>query len=111
MTISENVYGLVHGKDTVTSVLAQDPSRPVGDVVAQLYGKHGSAFKDASAEQKHTVERITEKFSKLGKTKPHGEELSKEDLDRAAECGNFGRRPSDLFLKARLDMNDGQAWF
>lgn len=32
------------------------------------------------------------------------DEPTQADLDRAAECGDFGSRPSDLFLKIYCDV-------
>lgn len=101
--ISEHVYKLTHGTDTVTSVLAQDPSKPISEVVSHLFGKHhGGTTREANDKEEHTVDKVKAKFSKLStKGGGHEDHPSKEDLDRAAECGNFGRRPGDLFLKVR----------
>src|ERR1700677_256641 len=76
--ISDQVYGLVQGKATVTSALAASPTDAVESVAEKLY-KH--------------VKRESSK-AKVGEPK-----ISSVDLDRAAECGKFTSRPSDLFLQ------------
>lgn len=90
MAISDKVYELTHATDTVQSVLAQDPSQAVGDVAEKLYKVH------AKDEGKIGAERMKVLFSG---TADRGAIPTKEELDRTAECGKFGRRPSDLFLK------------
>jgi len=76
--ISDQVYQLVQAKETVTSALAASPTAAVESVAENLY-KH--------------VKRESSK-AKVGEPK-----LYPVDLDRAAECGKFTSRPSDLFLQ------------
>lgn len=93
MAISDKVYNLTHATETVQSVVAQDPSKPIGEVAEKLYKIH------AKDEGKIASEKMKIMF---GGTADRGAIPTKEELDRAAECGKFGRRPSDLFLK--VDM-------
>lgn len=74
--ISDFVYDLCHERETVTSRLAADPTQAPGEIAKQLFGKKNSLPNSDS------------------ETKPE------YNLDRAAQCGNWGgSRPSDLFLK------------
>ncbi|KAI5477424.1 hypothetical protein MNV49_006416 [Pseudohyphozyma bogoriensis] len=77
---------------TVTSELAKAPNKKVELVVEELY------------KPKHAkVEKLLDKLH-LGKSKEKGGEVTKEDLDIAARCGDWEGRPSDLFLKMYADV-------
>lgn len=79
--IPDKVFQLIQSNETVTSVLAASPpSTTVESVAEKLYKHHKSDGK------------------KLVVGTP---ELTQADLDRAAQCGKFTTRPSDLFLQAR----------
>ena len=101
--ISDKVYKLIQGKETVTSALAASPTVTVDSIAERLYKnvKHDSSK------------------AKVGERK-----LTPADLDRAAECGKFTSRPSDLFLQVpcvfslhwssahdRTDICRGPAYF
>jgi hypothetical protein len=76
--ISDKVFELIQSKDTVTSALAASPTASVESVAEKLY---------------KNVKREPSK-AKVGEQK-----LTPADLDRAAQCGKFTSRPSDLFLQ------------
>jgi hypothetical protein len=76
--ISDKVYDLIHGKETVTSALAASPTATVESIAEKLYKN----FKCDSSKVK------------VGERK-----LTPADMDRAAQCGKFTSRPSDLFLQ------------
>lgn len=77
--IPDKVYQLCQGKETVTSALAAaSPTSTVSSIAEKLYKNER---KDASE-------------AKVGSPA-----LSPTDLDRAAQCGKFTSRPSDLFLQ------------
>ena len=80
--ISDKVYGLVHERETVTSALAVSLTGSVDAIAEKLY-KH--------------IKRDSTKV-KVGEETP-----TTADLDRAAECGKFTSRPSDLFLQVLHD--------
>ena len=82
--LSDRVYDLCHGQETVSSVLAKDPSVAPGDIYKKLYSEH-----------ENKVEQFTGKRTRTG-------EYSEEILKRASECGNWGpTKPGELFLKVR----------
>jgi hypothetical protein len=82
--ISDKVYKLVQSKETVTSALAASPTTAVESVAEKLY---------------KTSKRESSK-AKVGQQEP-----TPADLDRAAQCGKFTSRPSDLFLQVPLTNN------
>jgi hypothetical protein len=78
--VSQKVYELCRSNDTVTSVLAQDPSLSPGDAQKNLYGKHLGRYDE------------NKDFKEPNPTA--------EDLKRTYECGKWGpSKPSELFLK------------
>lgn len=88
--ISDKVFDLVQGKETVTSALAASPTSSVEAIAEKLY-KH--------------VKTDSHKL-KVGTPT-----LEPADLDRAAQCGQFANRPSDLFLQVRyLDVAHDQRY-
>jgi hypothetical protein len=81
--VSEELLGLLTSPESVSAVLAQDPSLSPGEAWKKLYGHH---------------------IGKLGEPRPadgSGKRLASEQaLHRAAEAGHWGpTRPSDLFLR------------
>lgn len=76
--IPDHVYELCQGQDTVTTALAASPTSTVDAIADKLY-------KDVKMEKSKV---------KIGEPK-----LMTNDLDRAASCGQFTSRPSDLFLQ------------
>lgn len=83
--ISDKVYKLCTGQETVSSLLAKDPTMAPGDAWKQLYGGHAAGEKESKNEARR-----------------HRDTITPEDLQRALECGNWGSsQPSELFLKVR----------
>lgn len=81
--ISDKVYKLCTSEETVSSLLAKDPTMAPGDAWKQLYGGHAAG----GTESKTTA-------------RTHRDTPTDEDLQRALECGNWGStQPSELFLK------------
>ncbi|KAH7925600.1 hypothetical protein BV22DRAFT_1033871 [Leucogyrophana mollusca] len=103
MAISEKAFSLTHSHNTVTAAFAANPKSSPGHLAKALYDEHhkkpiGSGgyfetflgmFQGGNANEINRIQTI---------------EPSQEDLDRAAECGQFGARPSDLFLKIYFDV-------
>jgi hypothetical protein len=79
--IPDKVYELTQDRETVTSALAASQTAAVESVAEKLY---------------KNVKREPSK-AKVGDQK-----LSPADLDRAAQCGKFTSRPSDLFLQVEF---------
>lgn len=81
--ISDKVYKLCTSKETVSSLLAKDPSLSPEDAWKKLYGGHEAGHKESEST-----------------AKAHRDHHTPEDLKRALECGNWGpTQPSELFLK------------
>jgi hypothetical protein len=76
--ISNKLYDLIQGRETVTSTLAASPTATVESIAEGLYKN----FKCDSTK------------AKVGERK-----LTPADMDRVAQCGKFTSRPSDLFLQ------------
>jgi hypothetical protein len=82
--ISDKVYELVRGKETVTSALAASPREAVESIAEKLY-KHDKR--------------------EPPKVKLRDQNPTTADLDRVVECGKFASRPSDLFLQVVRSYN------
>ncbi|KAL5533428.1 hypothetical protein ACEPAF_5204 [Sanghuangporus sanghuang] len=84
---NEYVRELCRNAPSIAEELAKDPSRSVDQVVKSMRREWRARRKES------------------GRTKPvfSGE---KDRLDRAAECGKFPYRPSELFLKVYADVLD-----
>lgn len=83
--ISEKVYKLCNATETVSSLLATDPTISPGDAWKKLYGGH-TAGEKASANT----------------ARDHRDAHTPEDLKRALDCGKWGpTEPSELFLRVR----------
>lgn len=79
--ITDRVDELCHGKQSVSSLLAEDPALPPRDAVHRLYSTHPVSVLDSRPPK-------------------HRHSATPEELDRAFHCGNFGQtKPSDLFLR------------
>lgn len=104
--VSERVYNLTHSDKTLTSALAANPKESPGELGKKLYEEHHHGIHNPSASG--GIVSTVKSMLKSGSTPEEAkaataeDEPSKEDLDRAAECGRFGTRPSDLFLKVCL---------
>ncbi|KHN94447.1 IQ calmodulin-binding motif protein [Metarhizium album ARSEF 1941] len=82
--VSDRVRKLVHDTKTVTSVWAQDPSRPPSDIIKQLYG---ALRRDRNCDGSE-----------------YRQPASAEAQQAALNCGNWGpTKPSPLFLQAFAD--------
>jgi hypothetical protein len=78
--VSSHVYNLCHGNRTVSSELAEDPTRASYKTFKELYEGESS---EKSAD--HTSDE---------------EDLESDELRKAKECGNWGgAEPSKLFLR------------
>ena len=85
--VSEHVFKLCQGTETVSSVLAGNTSETPGEVVKRLYGHH--------AKDLH-------RNPDVNRPAP-----SAEALEMAFKCGRWGpTRPSPLFLQAFADSLD-----
>jgi hypothetical protein len=81
--ISDKVYKLCTSVESVSSLLAKDPTLTPGEAWKKLYGQYEAGGK----ESKSTA-------------RAHRDEITPEDLKRAAECGKWGpTQPSELFLR------------
>lgn len=81
--ISEKVYKLCTSKESVSALLAKDPTMAPGEAWKQLYGGH------SAGEKESTSTAIA-----------HRDQITPEDIQRAYECGNWGpTKPSELFLR------------
>lgn len=80
---SDAIYQLVTSGKTVTAALEADPTKAIDQIAQQVFPEKPQTAKKSRKVRMH-------------------DEYTKEDLDRAAECGKFPYRPSDLFLKVRL---------
>ena len=84
--ISEKVHKLCTSSESVSSLLAQDPTMAPGEAWKKLYGGHAAGEK----ESKKT-------------SKAHRDDITPDDLKRALECGSWGpTQPSELFLRVSL---------
>jgi hypothetical protein len=84
--ISDKVYKLCTSPESVSSLLAKDPTLAPGEAWKNLHGHHAAGEK----ESKSTA-------------RAHRDEITPEDLKRAAECGKWGpTQPSELFLRVRF---------
>lgn len=112
--ISERTYALIHSHRTLTAAFASattpdsdhDPDTvSPGYLAKTLYDddehtKQHHSFHDSSHLEAfkglflHTGKKDVERIQAI--------EPTQEDLNQAAQCGNFGSRPSDLFLKVSV---------
>lgn len=84
--ISDKVYKLCTSTESVSSLLAKDPTLAPGEAWKKLYGHYAAGEK----ESKSTA-------------RAHRDGVTPEDLKRAAECGKWGpTQPSELFLRVRF---------
>ncbi|KAF7800300.1 hypothetical protein EIP86_011548 [Pleurotus ostreatoroseus] len=85
---SDPIFNLVQTGKTVTAALEQNPKQVIADVAKQVF-----------------PDRLRTGATRSSKPRTH-DQYTKEDLDRAALCGKFPYRPSDLFLKVFCDVLD-----
>ncbi|KFY02315.1 hypothetical protein O988_02207 [Pseudogymnoascus sp. VKM F-3808] len=90
--VSDALHKLCTSKESVTALLAEDPTLAPGDAWKKLYG--GYAPTSTTAVGSRRERRDSEEVHSF----------SAEDLQRVAECGNWGpSQPSELFLKIYHD--------
>ncbi|KAM5349830.1 hypothetical protein ACJ41O_006335 [Fusarium nematophilum] len=83
--VSKHVYDLCQATETVSSVLAEDPTQAPGDIVNRLYGNHGTQPPQDESDTDITTS-------------------SNDSLDTVLQCGSWGpTKPSPLFLQAFSD--------
>lgn len=87
MTVSNEIWGLL-AAPTVLSELEKSPNASPLKVGVELFSK--KAIKKIEKEE--------------GGPTTDTDEISQDDLDRAATTGNFPHRPTDLFLKVSLSL-------
>lgn len=109
MAISEKVCTLIHSNKTLTAAFATATADPdnydvsPGRLARVLYDEH--AKKHHSLSGSGHLEAFKGLFQHTPRTRKDVERIqaiepTQEDIDLAAQCGDFGSRPSDLFLKA-----------
>ncbi|KAI0685630.1 hypothetical protein BC835DRAFT_1383153 [Cytidiella melzeri] len=84
---SDAIYKLFTGGKTVTAAMEEDPKQAIDKVAEKVFPEKAKT----ATKSKHM--RVHDSYTK-------------EELDRAAECGKFPYRPSDLFLKMYVDVLD-----
>jgi hypothetical protein len=89
--VSQHVVDLCQATETVSSVLAKDPSQSPGDIIKKLYGHHEHGLHHNTSHQNHTPP-----------PSPPNETIN--TVDKALQCGHWGSAvPSQLFLQAFAD--------
>lgn len=119
--ISNKLLELCTSQQSVSQLIAQDPSLSPGSAWKRLYGKHSKhGLSSSKADRKHhktpNSEEQQEQESNgtaaspgttaAAEITPNSDEVEDSELERAFKCGKWGRneRPSDLFLKVRVDI-------
>lgn len=88
--ISERLYELCQSPESVSSLLAADPSLTPGEAWKKLFGRH-----------------IPDGFSKEDLRRIGKGTLSSEELERTKACGKWGsQEPGDLFLRVSSTIAD-----
>ncbi|KAG2101086.1 uncharacterized protein F5147DRAFT_709739 [Suillus discolor] len=103
MTVSDKAYSLTHSQKTLTAALAASPASSPGDLVKTLYAEHHKKPVSSAGYLETFMGVLQHGNDNETQRIPPGEP-TQTDLDRAAECGDFGSRPSDLFLKIYCDV-------
>lgn len=81
--ISDKVYALCTSSESVSDLLAKDPTLAPEDAWKKLFGDNWAGEKES-----------------VSTAKANRDEITSEDLKRARECGKWGpTEPSDLFLR------------
>ena len=85
--ITPKVVELCQSEETVSSIIAQNPSLSPAEAAEKIFNKRGTTFKPS----RHTDEDLVP--------------ASPEDLNKAASCGEWGpTQPGELFLRAYHDV-------
>lgn len=83
--VPDSLNKLCTSRESVTALLAEDSSLTPGDAWKKLYGSYAPTSTTAVGSRRDSEEVHS---------------FSAEDLQRIAECGNWGSsHPSELFLK------------
>jgi hypothetical protein len=86
--ISDKVHDLCTSKESVSTILAVNPTLPPGEAWKKLYGGHAAGPKESKTTSTERRDQATP-----------------ADLQRAFECGNWGpTKPSELFLRVRTHV-------
>ncbi|KAF8843374.1 hypothetical protein BDN67DRAFT_945733 [Paxillus ammoniavirescens] len=105
MAVSETVYALTHSHKTVTAAFAaapaSEPDTSPGHLAKTLYPNQKSLGSDGLLEM---FKGLFQGGDMKDMERIQAIEPTQEDLERAAQCGKFGSRPSDLFLKIYVDV-------
>lgn len=89
--VKDRVYNWCKQSDTVTSVLAKDPSQCPWNIFKELYEAH-----DHTLHPKNSVDSVSTSSDEISSAQ------EKDQLQKAFSCGNWGSSvPSELFLKVR----------
>jgi hypothetical protein len=89
--VSDNIISLSKSGSTVASALSKAPEQACHKVWLELYPKP------------FVLKRIYQRFAIKHDLYYGRGDPTQDDLDRAAQCGNFPYRPSDLFLKVSCE--------
>lgn len=90
--ISERVYKLCTNPESVSALLAKDPTMAPGDAWKKLYGHH-----------------LPGEHASKSKSEALRDEITPEDLKRTKECGNWGpTEPSETFLRVSRAIRIGR---
>ena len=85
-TISDRLVDLCTSSESVSTILAQEPTLAPSDAWKKLYKHHAGKLTGP-----HSIHEAGKR------------EASKEALERAAKCGKWGpTQPSELFLRVSL---------
>lgn len=85
--VSDGLHKLCTNKESVSALLAENPTLAPVDAWQQLYDSYVPTSKSAAGSGRDSEEEHS---------------ISAEELQRVAECGNWGpSQPSELFLKVR----------
>ncbi|KAK3955806.1 D active site-containing protein [Pseudoneurospora amorphoporcata] len=112
--ISDRVFDLCNSAETVSSLLAKDPSLSPSDAWNKLFGQHALKKRHSGTEEEEEEEQSISSeeedngqgstYYKSPPTPPYSPTSAQEHLDRAAKCGKWGgKRPSYLFLQIYHD--------
>ena len=88
---SDTVYALCTSGKTVTAAMEQDPTQAPAEVARKVFPEKAQTSTRSSKVRTH-------------------DEYTEEDLERALKCGNFPKRPSDLFLRVRCLVSVRGGW-
>jgi len=87
--ISHHLIDFCTSSESVSSLLAKDPTLAPDDAWKQLYGHRHSSDRKIEVNEANGAA--------AGPSEP---QLSSDELQRAAECGKWGpSKPSELFLR------------